>query len=107
VLSPVWGLAIGLAFAPAGMVLPLVLLGGREMGPAIGALPVVAVALHGFALVASLIAAPGALLRRRHASLDRLIRTTRRHHVAVRDPQRPRPRRGQAGASRRRRHRPA
>jgi hypothetical protein len=65
------------------MVLPLVLLGGREMGPAIGALPVVAVALHGFALVASLIAAPGALLRRRHASLDRLIRTTRRHHVAV------------------------
>jgi hypothetical protein len=62
------------------MVLPLVLLGGREMGPAIGALPVVAVALHGFALVASLIAAPGALLRRRHASL---IRTTRRHHVAV------------------------
>jgi hypothetical protein len=82
-LAPAWGLAIGLAFAPAGVALALILLTGRDLAAAILALLVVAVALHGFGLVAGLIGAPGVLLGRRHASLDRLIRTTRRHHVAV------------------------
>jgi hypothetical protein len=82
-LAPAWGLAIGLAFAPAGVALALILLAGRGMVPTILALPLVAVALHGFGLSAGLIGAPAALLRRRRASLDRLIRITRRHHVAV------------------------
>lgn len=80
VASPIWGLLILLLFAPAGLLLALMLLGNGGFLGASVALPLVAVCLHGFAVATGLLAAPAALLRRRPL---RVASSVALHHALV------------------------
>lgn len=80
VVSPIWGLLILLVFAPAGLLLALILLGDHGILGASVALPLIGVCLHGFAVATGLLAAPATLLRRHRA---RVAGSVALHHALL------------------------